>query len=118
MLQGRIVEVREDSEEARVVYDDEMEEWLALASERFRWLAPRAASAGGTRALQVRAPRMLCIPGPPGSPGPIDQHRRALRSNALSGAHVFWVGEPPTRMCASKAQVAHLNGCPSTRRGC
>ena len=49
------MEVREDGEEARVVYDDEMEEWLTLASERFRWLAPRAVSAGGTRTLQVRS---------------------------------------------------------------
>ena len=52
-LQGRIVEVRGPDDEARVIYDDDMEEWLALPQERFQWLAPRAQSAGGTPELQV-----------------------------------------------------------------
>ncbi len=48
------MEVREEGEGVRCVYDDEMEEWLALPRERFQWLAPRAQSAGGGAALQVR----------------------------------------------------------------
>ncbi len=52
-LQGRIVEVRGADDEARVIYDDDMEEWLSLVQERFQWLAPRAQSAGGTPQLQV-----------------------------------------------------------------
>ena len=52
-LQGRIVEVRGPDDEARVIYDDGMEEWLRLPRERFQWLAPRAQSAGGTPELQV-----------------------------------------------------------------
>lgn len=54
-LQGRIVEVRGADDEARVIYDDDMEEWLSLVQERFQWLAPRAQSAGGTPQLQARA---------------------------------------------------------------
>ncbi|CAL5225630.1 g8486 [Coccomyxa viridis] len=50
---GRIVEVKGADDEARVIYDDDMEEWLSLAQERFQWLAPRAQSAGGTPELQV-----------------------------------------------------------------
>lgn len=53
-LQGRIVEVKGSADEARVIYDDDMEEWLSLTRERFQWLAPRAQSAGGTPELQVR----------------------------------------------------------------
>lgn len=53
-MQGRIVEVKGADDEARVIYDDDMEEWLSLAQERFQWLAPRAQSAGGTPELQVR----------------------------------------------------------------
>ena len=54
-LQGRIVEVKGEDDEARVIYDDDMEEWLSLAQERFQWLAPRAQSAGGTPELQVHS---------------------------------------------------------------
>ena len=57
-LQGRIVEVKGADDEARVIYDDDMEEWLSLAQERFQWLAPRAQSAGGTPELQVL--NLLC----------------------------------------------------------
>ena len=49
------MEVRGADDEARVIYDDDMEEWLSLVQERFQWLAPRAQSAGGTPQLQVRA---------------------------------------------------------------
>ena len=52
-LQGRIVEVKGARDEARVIYDEGMEEWLSLMRERFQWLAPRAQSAGGTPELQV-----------------------------------------------------------------
>ena len=66
--QGRIVEVRGPDDEARVIYDDGMEEWLALPQERFQWLAPRAQSAGGTPELQVAlltcAPRCCSAGGP------------------------------------------------------
>ncbi len=48
------MEVKGADDEARVIYDDDMEEWLSLAQERFQWLAPRAQSAGGTPELQVR----------------------------------------------------------------
>ena len=48
------MEVKGKDDEARVIYDDDMEEWLSLAQERFQWLAPRAQSAGGTPELQVR----------------------------------------------------------------
>ena len=47
------MEVRGPDDEARVIYDDDMEEWLSLPRERFQWLAPRAQSAGGTPELQV-----------------------------------------------------------------
>ena len=47
------MEVRGPDDEARVIYDDDMEEWLSLPQERFQWLAPRAQSAGGTPELQV-----------------------------------------------------------------
>lgn len=40
--------------ECRVLYDDDMQERLTLPRERFRWLAPRARSAGATPALYVR----------------------------------------------------------------
>ena len=43
--------------ECRVLYDDDMQERLTLPRERFRWLAPRARSAGATPALHVRPSR-------------------------------------------------------------
>jgi len=54
--QGRILEALGGAGECRVLYDDDMTERLALPRERFRWLAPRARSAGATPALYVRAP--------------------------------------------------------------
>lgn len=47
------MEVRDGASDAKVVYDDDMEEWLDLSKERFQWLAPRACSAGATSDLQV-----------------------------------------------------------------
>ena len=61
-LQGRIVEVKGEDDEARVIYDDDMEEWLSLAQERFQWLAPRAQSAGGTPELQVHIAGNTALP--------------------------------------------------------
>ncbi|KAK9832914.1 hypothetical protein WJX74_001631 [Apatococcus lobatus] len=37
----------------KVQYDDGEEEWLALPKQRFRWLLPRAQSAGCTAAMQA-----------------------------------------------------------------
>lgn len=53
-MQGRILEVVGEEGECRVLYDDDMQERLTLPRERFRWLAPRARSAGATPALYVR----------------------------------------------------------------
>ena len=52
--------------ECRVLYDDDMQERLTLPRERFRWLAPRARSAGATPALYVRpgCPLVCCLPSP------------------------------------------------------
>lgn len=73
------MEVKGADDEARVIYDDDMEEWLSLAQERFQWLAPRAQSAGGTPELQVHNllrtnlpflahSAKACLPSLPGSP--------------------------------------------------
>ena len=60
--QGRILEALGGAGECRVLYDDDMTERLALTRERFRWLAPRARSAGATPALYVRAPPARAAP--------------------------------------------------------
>ncbi len=60
--QGRILEALGGAGECRVLYDDDMTERLALPRERFRWLAPRARSAGATPALYVRAPPARAAP--------------------------------------------------------
>ena len=65
------MEVKGADDEARVIYDDDMEEWLSLAQERFQWLAPRAQSAGGTPELQVHTLNSTV-------PLPISQRRTLL----------------------------------------
>ena len=52
-LQGRIVDVNEDEDIQKIVYDDEVVEWLSLCDERFQLLTPRAASAGCTTTFLV-----------------------------------------------------------------
>lgn len=37
----------------KVHYDDDAEEWLVLAHERFTWLSPRGCSAGCSPEMQV-----------------------------------------------------------------
>ena len=61
--QGRILEVLGEAGECRVLYDDDMQERLTLPRERFRWLAPRARSAGATPALYVRGSPLIPPPG-------------------------------------------------------
>lgn len=61
--QGRILEVVGEAGECRVLYDDDMQERLTLPRERFRWLAPRARSAGATPALYVRGSLLIPPPG-------------------------------------------------------
>ena len=53
-LQGRVVDANDDELLHKIVYDDEVTEWLSLADERFRLLTPRAHSAGCTTELMVR----------------------------------------------------------------
>ena len=49
-----MVDANDDELLHKVVYDDEVTEWLSLADERFRLLTPRAHSAGCTTELMVR----------------------------------------------------------------
>ena len=80
--------------ECRVLYDDDMQERLTLPRERFRWLAPRACSAGATPALYVRPGCLLVC--------------------AVCYPRCAWVWESPAcmRMCkplaAHKALLLHL----------
>lgn len=46
MLQGTLAALDGYHKRAKVVYDDGEEEWLSLPKHAFRWLAPRARSAG------------------------------------------------------------------------
>lgn len=47
-LQGRLVQFDSYHKRHKVCYDDGEEEWVSLAREPFRWLTPRARSAGCT----------------------------------------------------------------------
>ncbi|KAK9821750.1 hypothetical protein WJX81_002727 [Elliptochloris bilobata] len=67
---GRILEVLGGEGECRVLYDDDMEERLTLPRERFRWLAPRARSAGATPELYAEMARLGADNSPPEPPLP------------------------------------------------
>ena len=54
-MQGRIVAFNSEDGSHKIRYDDEAEEWLTLSKERFKWLAPRGASAGCLPEMQVCA---------------------------------------------------------------
>ncbi|KAK9810501.1 hypothetical protein WJX72_011850 [[Myrmecia] bisecta] len=43
---GQLLAVDESSNSHLIRYDDDVEEWLCLADERFQWLGPRGRSAG------------------------------------------------------------------------
>ena len=60
--QGTLASLDGYHKRAKVVYDDGEEEWLALPNHAFRWLAPRARSAGCTEPLK----RALCSLGAQG----------------------------------------------------
>lgn len=48
-LQGKLVQFDSYHKRHKVAYDDGDEEWVSLPREAFRWLTPRARSAGCTR---------------------------------------------------------------------
>lgn len=47
--QGKLVQFDSYHKRHKVAYDDGDEEWVSLPREAFRWLTPRARSAGCTR---------------------------------------------------------------------
>ena len=61
ILQGRIVDFDADKASHKVCYDDDAEEWIVLADERFNWLSPRGISAGGSAELQVQSVLHRCL---------------------------------------------------------
>ncbi len=52
-VQATIVVYDSYHKRCKVQYDDGEEEWLALPKQRFRWLLPRAQSAGCNQAIQA-----------------------------------------------------------------
>jgi hypothetical protein len=52
-LQGEVVAVDQRQGQCCVRYDLGEEAWLCLPGEHFRWLGPRAATAGSSPAMKV-----------------------------------------------------------------
>ena len=100
LLQGTLAALDGYHKRARVVYDDGEEEWLSLPRHAFRWLSPRARTAGCSEPLK----RALCALGAQGA-------RQSCLSVTTLGANPN-LGKSGTHVCSSTSTpgAAHMHG--------
>ena len=108
LLQATIVLFDSYHKRCKVQYDDGEEEWLALPKQRFRWLLPRAKSAGCNATIQASmaalgAERIQ----PPNAASPASDHLQQAKHQVCMSPELLcaWKGTPVF------ARVLYLGWC-------